>query len=72
MEKPNQNVRIFVPTNGFATPKIRHGMWTQLKPMQSSTFSDDKRPYPSWNATFMACVDYAPLTLEYKVLHVQL
>ena len=70
-EKPNGNAGIFIPTDGYATPNIEYDMWTQLKPVQISTFSGDKRSYPSWKAAFMACVDRAPVTQEYKMLQLR-
>ena len=70
-EKPNRNAGIFIPPDGFATPNIGYDMWTQLKPVQIPTFSGDKRGYPSWKAAFMACVDRAPVTPEYKMLQLR-
>ena len=71
VENPNRNAGIFVPTDGFATPNIGHDMWTQLKPVPIPTFTGDKRSYPSWKAAFMACVDRAPVTPEYKMLQLR-
>ena len=71
MEKTNRNAGIFIPTDGFATPNIGYDMWTQHKPVQIPTFSGDKRFYPSWKAAFMACVDRAPVTQEYKMLQLR-
>ena len=31
-------------------------------------FSGDKRMYQNWKAAFMACIDKAPATPEYKLL----
>ena len=70
-EKPNRNAGIFTPTDGFATPNIGYDMWTQLQPVQIPIFSGDKRSYPSWKAAFMACVDSAPITQEYKMLQLR-
>ena len=70
-EKPNRNAGIFISPDGFATPNIGYDMWTQLKPVQIPTFSGDKRSYPSWKAAFMACVDRAPVTQEYKMLQLR-
>ena len=46
-------------------------MWRQLKPVQIPTISGNKRSYPSWRAAFMACVDRAPVTPEYKMLQLR-
>ena len=70
-EKPNRNAGISIPKDGFATPIIGYDMWTQLKPVQIPSFSGDKRSYPSWKAAFMACVDRAPVTQEYKMLQLR-
>ena len=43
----------------------------QLKPVQIPTFSGDKRSYPSWKAAFMACIDRASVTQEYKMLQLR-
>ena len=32
-------------------------------------FSGDKRMYQNWKAAFMACIDKASATPEYKLLH---
>ena len=34
-------------------------------------FSGDKSNYASWKAAFMACVDQAPATPEYKLLQLR-
>ena len=70
-EKPDRNTESFVRTDGFVTPNIGYDMWTQLKPVQIPTFYGNKRSYPSWKAAFMACVDRAPVTPEYKMLQLR-
>ena len=70
-EKPSQNATTFVPTNDLVTANIGHDLWTQLKHVQIPTFSGDKRTYSSWKAAFMACVDIAPVTPEYKMLQLR-
>ena len=70
-EKTHQNDATFEPTDGFATPNIGHDMWTQLKHVEIPTFSGEKRTYPSWKAAFMACVDSAPVTPEFKMLQLR-
>ena len=75
-ENHNRNAGIFAPTDGLATPYIGHDMLTQLNPVQIPTvqiptITGDKRSYPSWKAAFMACVDRAPVTPEYKMLQLR-
>ena len=70
-EKTHQNDATIVPKDGFSTPTIGHDLWTQLKQVEIPTFSGDKRTYPSWKAAFMACVDSAPVTPEYKMLQLR-
>ena len=71
VENPKRNAGIFEPTDSFVTPNIGHDMRTQLKPVPIPTFTGDKRSYPSWKAAFMACVDRAPVTPEYKMLQLR-
>ena len=55
------------------SPKRELGkdMWKQLARVSISIFSGDKRSCGSGKATFMACVDKAPATAEYKLLHLK-
>ena len=46
-------------------------MWKQLKRVSIPVLSGDKWTYGSWKAAFMACVDKAPATLEYKLLQLK-
>ena len=46
-------------------------MWRQLKRVSIPVFSDDKRSYKNWKATFTACIDQAPATPEYKLLQLR-
>ena len=39
--------------------------------MQIPVFTDDKRTYQSWKAAFLACIDRAPATGEYKLLQLR-
>ena len=43
-------------------------MWKQLKRVTIPMFYGDKRNYQNWKAAFVACVDQAPATAEYKLL----
>ena len=43
-------------------------MWKQLKRVSIPLFSGNKRTYEKWKAAFLACIDQAPATAEYKLL----
>ena len=47
---------------------IGQDLWKQLKRVTIPVFSGDKKTYQNWKAAFMACVDQAPATAEYKLL----
>ena len=42
-----------------------------MKCVQIPVFSGDKRSYHSWKAAFLACIDSAPATGEYKLLQLR-
>ncbi|CAC5400677.1 unnamed protein product [Mytilus coruscus] len=47
-------------------------MWKQLKRVFSiPVFTGNKRNYQSWKAAFLACIDQAPATKEYKLLQMR-
>ena len=46
-------------------------MWKQLKRVSIPEFGGDKRTYESWKASFVACIDQAPATSEYKLLQLR-
>eukprot|EP00112_Aurelia_sp_Birch-Aquarium-sp1_P015597 Seg3473.3 transcript_id=Seg3473.3/GoldUCD/mRNA.D3Y31 product="hypothetical protein" protein_id=Seg3473.3/GoldUCD/D3Y31 len=46
-------------------------MWRQLQRVAIPVFSGDKRKYESWKAAFLACIDRAPATPEYKLLQLR-
>ena len=48
-----------------------HDLWRQLKRITIPVFSGDKRTYQNWKAAFMACIDKAPATAEYKLLQLR-
>lgn len=50
---------------------VGQDLWRQLKRITISVFSGDKKTYQNWRAAFMACVDQAPATAEYKLLQLQ-
>ena len=39
--------------------------------MQIPVFSDDKRAHHSWEVAFLACINSAPTTGEYKLLQLR-
>ena len=55
------------------TPAVTIGrdMWTQLKRVAIPVFSGNKKTYESWKAAFIACIDKAPATPEYKLLQLR-
>ena len=52
------------------SPSIGQDLW-QLKRIEIPVFSGDKRMYQSWKAAFVACIDNAPATGEYKLLRLR-
>ena len=50
---------------------IGEDLWRQLKRIQLPIFNGEKRGYRNWKAAFMACVDTAPATGEYKLLQLR-
>ena len=46
-------------------------MWRQLQRVSIPVFTGDKRTYPNWKAAFLACIDRAPATPEYKLLQLR-
>ena len=62
------------PGNASAeTPAVTIGrdIWTQLKRVAIPVFSGNKKTYESWKASFIACIDKAPATPEYKQLQLR-
>ena len=53
------------------TPTIGHDLWRQLKRVEIPVFTGDKRTYSNWKAAFLACIDSAPATPEYKLLQLR-
>ena len=51
--------------------RLKRDMWKQLKKVSIPVFSGDKRKYQSWRAAFIACVDKAPCSEEYKLLQLR-
>ena len=52
-------------------PTIEQDLWKQLKRVQIPVFSGNKRSYQSWKAAFVACIDNAPATPEFKLLQLR-
>ena len=50
---------------------IGRDMWSQLKRVSIPVFSGDKKTYEGWKTAFMACIDKAPATPEYKLLQLR-
>ena len=47
---------------------IGKDMWSHLKRVSIPVLNDDKKTYEGWKTAFMACIDQAPATPEYKLL----
>ena len=60
-----------VPTANCESPSIGQDLWQQLKRVQIPVISGDKRAYRSWEVAFLACIDSAPATGEYKLLQLR-
>ena len=59
------------PMENSAGRSIGQDLWRQLNRVQIPVFAGDKRAYPSWRAAFIACIDSAPATGEYKLLQLR-
>ena len=53
------------------TPDLGTDLWNQLKRVSIPMFSGDKATFPSWHAAFTSCVDSAPISSEFKLLHMK-
>ena len=51
--------------------KIGQDLWKQLRRVSIPVFNGDKRQYDNWKSAFMACVNKAPVTPEYKLLQLR-
>ena len=67
----NAEAAPFEPTASNTVPSIGQDLRRQLKRVQIPVFSGDKRQYQSWKAAFLACIDSAPATGEYKLLQLR-
>ena len=61
----------FKPTASNTAPSIGQDLWRRLKRVQIPVFTGDKRQYQSWKAAFLARIDSAPATGEYKLLQLR-
>jgi len=50
---------------------VGHDLWRQLKPVSIPVFTGDKKLYENWKASFVACIDQAPSSAEYKLLQLR-
>ena len=57
-----------VRPNQTTTYDLGADLWRQLKRVAISVFSGSKKEYENWKASFMACIDQAPATGQYKLL----
>ncbi|MCG8049058.1 MAG: DUF1759 domain-containing protein, partial [Candidatus Thiodiazotropha endolucinida] len=67
----NSNDATSTQTESSIQPSIGQDLWRQLKRVQIPVFSGNKRTYQSWKAAFIACIDSAPATGEYKLLQLR-
>ena len=70
----NSETRLFASDKGervhqVDSEMIDQDLWKQLKRITIPMFSGDKKTYKNWRAAFMACVDQAQATAEYKLLY---
>ena len=59
------------PAVTHKAPSVGQNLWRQLKRVQIPVFTGDMRTYQSWKAAFLACIDSAPATGEYKLLQLR-
>ena len=50
---------------------VGQDLWRQLKRVSVPIFDGDKRKYEAWKASFVVCVEQAPMSAEYKLLHLR-
>ena len=68
----NATATPFKPNASNITPHtIGQDLWRQLKRVQIPLFNGEKKNYQSWRASFLACIDSAPATAEYKLLQLR-
>ena len=60
-----------VQPNQTMTYDLGADLWRQLKRVAIPVFNGSKKEYENWKASFMACIDQAPATGEYKLLQLR-
>ena len=68
---PKNDTKPETKKDGSSNHKLGKDMWKQLTRVSIPVFSGDKRRYGSWKAAFMACIDKAQATAEYKLLQLK-
>ena len=58
-------------TSNSSSLSIGQDLWRQLKRVEIPKFGGEKKNYQSWKASFIACIDSAPATAEYKLLQLR-
>ena len=58
-------------SESYSNQSIGEDLWRQLERIELPVNNGDKRSYRNWKAVFMACVDTAPATGEYKLLQLR-
>ena len=67
-ERQNETVPVHIST---LKKEENADLWRQLKRVAVPVFSGSKKEYENWKASFMACIDQAPATGEYKLLQLR-
>ena len=68
---PENDTKSEIKEDGSSKHELGKDMWKQLTRVSVLVFGGDKRCYESWKAAFMACVDKALATAEYKLLQLK-
>ena len=76
LSKPSLQDKARTPEQKQQSPVVERldlgkDMWKQLTRVSIPVFKGDKRSYESWKAAFIACIDQAPATPEYKLLQLR-
>ena len=71
-----QQVQPSTPSTASVSPQGAQSLaaaepWKQLRCIGIPVFSGDKRKFDSWRSAFMACIDSAPATAEFKMLQLR-
>ncbi|XP_071095446.1 uncharacterized protein [Haliotis cracherodii] len=68
----DHKMKSFIERNKTShTNKIGADMWSKMKRVSIPVFHGNIKDYESWKAAFMACVDRANATNEYKLLQLK-